>query len=199
MKKIKIILSCVLALWATALSAQSWSDFDYHQYQYDMTIYYTLKGTPLKNYSIAAFVDGECRGVGEVVTAEGSNGVSLTYGLLKVYSNATSGETVTFKYFNKKENKEVVVPNASVSFTSQGVEGMPSAPFELDLGVYLKMGDANCDGSVNTIDIVDIVNYLTGKSSSTDQFSEEAADMNEYGNIDAADIVQIVNDIMTTD
>ena len=193
MKKIKIILSCVLALWATALSAQSWSDFDYHQYQYDMTIYYTLNGASLKNYDIAAYIDGECRGVGEAVTAKGSNGVSLTYGLLKVYSNATSGETVTFKYFNKKENKEDFIPSASVSFVSQGVEGLPSTPFTLTLPDTVK-GDANGDGYVNAADIVEVVNYIMGYPS--EKFDEILADANNDGTVNAADIVTIVNYIM---
>jgi hypothetical protein len=57
-------------------------------------------------------------------------------------------------------------------------------------------GDANGDGEVNAEDIVDIVNYLMGKPSSTGAFNEDLADANEDGVVDTADIVSIVNIIM---
>ena len=194
MKRIQIIFSCVLALWASALSAQSWTGFDYHPFQYEMTVYYTLSDATLSNYEIAAFVDDECRGVGEVVTATGSNGLVLTYGYLKVYSNIASGETVTFRYFNKKDQTEKVVNKASVTFTSQGVEGLPSAPLELALGVQEPTkGDVNTDEYINTRDIVEIVNYIVGKPSAS--FNQLAADANGDGNINITDIILIVNAI----
>ena len=96
---------CV-ALWASALSAQTHWTFDYRQYQYDMSVYFTLQNggqtvTDLDNYEVAAFVGGECRGVGQFVTQQG-----ITYGYLRVYSNKTSGETVTFKCYDKSIGEE---------------------------------------------------------------------------------------------
>ena len=57
-------------------------------------------------------------------------------------------------------------------------------------------GDANGDGNVDTVDIVDIINHMTGKPTSTGVFEEDAADTNEDGVINAADVVKLVNIIM---
>lgn len=57
-------------------------------------------------------------------------------------------------------------------------------------------GDANDDGEVDTKDIVDIVNYMMGKPTSTGKFNETAADVNEDGMVNIADIVKIAKIIM---
>ena len=203
MKKIKIILSCVLALWATALSAQTHFNCDIHKYQYDMTVYFQLvnAGEVVENtddYEVAAFVGSGCRGIGEFLTQD-IDGKPVKYGYLRVRSNETKGETVTFWYYNKKDKKEKVVRDVSVEFDSNPdvVIGTPSAPLSLDITNL--PGDANEDGKVDATDIVDFVNYLTGKASSTGKFNKEAADMNEDGNVDTADIVMIVNEILKED
>ena len=101
----RYLFGFVLALWASALSAQAHWSFDYHQYQYDMTVYFELmeSGSVVDNfdrYEVAAFVGEECRGIGKFETQTGSNGTTLIYGFLKVYSNAESGETVTFRIYD---------------------------------------------------------------------------------------------------
>ena len=58
-------------------------------------------------------------------------------------------------------------------------------------------GDANGDDMVNAQDIVDIINNMMGKPTSTGKFDEDAADMNGDGMVNAADIVAIVNQIMS--
>ena len=57
-------------------------------------------------------------------------------------------------------------------------------------------GDANGDGTVNAIDIADIVNYLMGKPTSTGKFKKDAADVNGDETVNVADILKIVNIIM---
>ena len=57
------------------------------------------------------------------------------------------------------------------------------------------IGDANDDGTVNTDDIVELVNAILGKPS--DHFSVINADANGDGFINAADIVKIVSLIDT--
>ena len=194
MKIIKYIFVCFLALWASALSAQSWSGFDFHKYQYDMTIYYKLTNATLDKYEIAAFVGDECRGVSKFVTATGDKGVSMMYGFLKVYSNVANGETVTFKFYNKEGKTEGPVPNVSMDFVSQDVKGMPSSPIELDLGVYDKKGDVNGDGDADSEDLQAIVDFLLGNPPA--KFSVAAADVNNDGVINVTDIVFFVNYIL---
>jgi hypothetical protein len=57
-------------------------------------------------------------------------------------------------------------------------------------------GDANCDGTVNAADIVEVVKMIMGIPS--DGFDEKAADLNGDGVVNAADIVEMVNIIMGT-
>ena len=54
--------------------------------------------------------------------------------------------------------------------------------------------DINGDGTTDSADIIEIVNYITGNPS--DGFDEKAADVNGDGVVDIADIIQIVNDII---
>ena len=195
MKSIKLIISCVLTLWATALSAQT--HFTYEpNYGKDMRIFFQLANAgevvdKTDNYEVAAFVGNTCRGVGEFVTAEGTNGQSVKYGYLVVHSNHDSGETVTFKYYDKKAQKEKTIRNASVDFVADTNVGLPSDPFILDIAAI--DGDASDNGSVDANDIVVIVNYLLNKNS---KINLDGADMNKDGKINIADIVQIVNRIM---
>ena len=183
-----------MALWASALSAQSWAGFDYHPYKYEMSIYYRLTNATLDKYEIAAFVGNECRGVSKFVVATGDKGVSMMYGFLKVYSNVANGETVTFKFYNKDGKEEASVPNTSIEFVSQDAKGMPSAPVEFDLGVYDKKGDVTGDGEADSEDLQAIVDFLLGNP--PEKFSMAAADVNNDGVINVTDIVFFVSYIL---
>lgn len=57
-------------------------------------------------------------------------------------------------------------------------------------------GDANGDGKVNMVDIVEMVNYINGNPS--DRFLKKSADMNNDGVIDNQDIQAIVDLIMSS-
>ena len=59
--------------------------------------------------------------------------------------------------------------------------------------IVMFIGDANSDGTVNVMDIVDIVSHTMGKPTSTGKFNEKAADANGDGMINAADVVKLVN------
>lgn len=45
---------------------------------------------------------------------------------------------------------------------------------------------------MNAQDVVDIINHMMGKPTSTGTFDEEAADVNEDGTINVADIIMII-------
>ncbi|MBO4720320.1 MAG: tyrosine-protein phosphatase [Prevotella sp.] len=62
--------------------------------------------------------------------------------------------------------------------------------------IVIDKGDANDDGEVDTKDIVDIVNHMMGKQTSTGYFNEEEADINGDNVITIADIVKIVKHII---
>ena len=56
------------------------------------------------------------------------------------------------------------------------------------------IGDANGDGFINVVDIVEIVNYIEGNPSAS--FNIKAADANQDGNVNLADVKYITNMIM---
>lgn len=67
---------------------------------------------------------------------------------------------------------------------------VPDLPDEEDI-LY---GDANDDGMINVLDIIAIVNYISGLN--PDPFNFEAADMNNDGNVNVLDIIFETNIIM---
>ena len=153
-KYVRYLFSFVLALWASALSAQTHWTCDINAYQYDMTVYYDLQtnGTAIAdwgNFEVAAFVGDECRGVGETMAAV-VNEQTVYYGYLRVRSNAQEGgETVSFKVFVKNANKEVAIgADANITFAVNGAVGLPSSPKVLNIRSYQLSFTDNIVGGV---------------------------------------------------
>lgn len=129
----KTIMCVCMALWATALSAQThWTAPNPTDYQYDMTVIYSLQdknGKALshpEDYEVAAFAGDECRGVGEFVSDQGES-----WWEMRVRSKSVSGETVSFKYFDKVKQIEVIIAGVSESFASDAVIGTYANPLGL--------------------------------------------------------------------
>ena len=162
------------------------SPFDY---QYDMTVYAQLKiddavVSDYSNYEVAAFVGDECRGVAEIQTKENS-----TWLYIRVRSASASGEKISFKLFDKTEGKIKRIAE-TVDFESQGLEGMPSSPFDLTSAKYTP-GDVNDDGSINIADVTSILSIMAGNQS--DSLIREAADVNDDGAINVADVTSVLS------
>ena len=160
-----------------------------YDYQYDMTIYAQLKidnavVTDYSNYEVAAFVGDECRGVAEIQTKENS-----TWLYIRVRSASASGEKISFKLFDKTEGKIKRIAE-TVDFQSQGLEGMPSSPFDLTSAKYTP-GDVNDDGSINIADVTSILSIMAGNQS--DSLIREAADVNDDGAINVADVTSVLS------
>lgn len=191
-----LTIFCCLALWASALSAQQthWT-VNPHDYQYDMTIYFSLQRgetvvTNTDNYEVAAFVGSECRGLGTFETYATDN-VSIHYGYMRVYSNSTNGETVTFKVYDKTTQEEVPIKGMSVSFVSATAVGYPSEPTMFDLSVDLIQGDVDGDGRITINDAVLTINATFGTDPAG--FSRAAADMDGDGRVTINDAILIIN------
>lgn len=197
MKK-KILFTLISVLLPLSLWAQEshWqcnpSDFEY-----DMTVIVSLELdnatiTNLSNYEIAAFCGDECRGT---ITADDilDAGTSQV-GYLRVRSNASSGESITFKVYDKTEQKEISVQNTKITFSNNATQGTPSSPFKLDITQRYVLGDVNGDGKITTFDITRIVDFIL--NGVEDNFIKEAADMNGDGKITTFDITQIVSIIL---
>ena len=186
-----VCLACMLAMAMVAYAEGNeigWTvnPFDY---QYDMTIYAQLKiddavVSDYSNYEVAAFVGDECRGVAEIQTKENS-----TWLYIRVRSASASGEKISFKLFDKTEGKIKRIAE-TVDFESQGLEGMPSSPFDLTSAKYTP-GDVNDDGSINIADVTSILSIMAGNQS--DSLIREAADVNDDGAINVADVTSVLS------
>ena len=186
-----VCLACMLAMAMVAYAqgnVNGWTVSPY-DYQYDMTIYAQLKidnavVSDYSNYEVAAFVGDECRGVAEIQTKENS-----TWLYIRVRSASASGEKISFKLFDKTEGKIKRIAE-TVDFESQGLEGMPSSPFDLTSAKYTP-GDVNDDGSINIADVTSILSIMAGNQS--DSLIREAADVNDDGAINVADVTSVLS------
>lgn len=189
MKTLFISLMIVLLSPVCALRAQSvhWQ-CDVHQYEFDMTVYVTLKGMmELSNYEIAAFCGEECRGIAELIDAGPSQ-----VGYMRIRSNVTTGETITFRVYNKISQKEIEVSPESISFSAGETLGQPSSPIQLNLPFIV--GDANGDGEINVGDVATVINYILKRNNAA--FVANAADVNGDGEINVGDVSAIINIIL---
>lgn len=202
-QKLRITLAflcCLLCGGAFAQDSELHWTFDYHQFQYDMSAFIALEsdGTAVTDYSgyeVAAFCGTELRGVGKVQTAE-KDGVQKQYVYLRVWSNVTSGEDITFKVFVKSINNEVAIKNFSMPFVANSdPQGMPNSPVVLSFVPFIP-GDVNNDGRVSSRDLVDLSKYfLSDRTVLCKNMS--AADMDGNGTINNRDLIAISKYILT--
>ena len=183
-----LLLLCLIMSGVSQAQAPHWQCNPYG-WQYDMTAYVTVlnKSNPvsqLTDYEIAAFCGDECRGVATVQTAE-KDGNEAVYGYLRIRSNQQSGETITFRIYDRQADREFDVENTSLIFQSQEVVGLPSDP--LILAVVLK-GDVNGDGTITAQDALLVLQLEAKKVGPTDDgIVYEAADVNGDGKVSAQD------------
>ena len=94
-----------------------------------MTVYYSLENVNnISDFEVAAFVGNECRGVGKVLSVD-----DQLYGYLRVRSEKSSGETVSFKFYDKQNNLEGAI-TTTFAFVADAAIGYPHSPAMLELG-----------------------------------------------------------------
>ena len=192
-----IILAALWCMFPLGAYAQGshWS-CDERAFQYDMTAYITLVDdgnatVDLASYEVAAFVGNECRGVAKVMALPDGG---ASYGYLRIHSNVTSGETVTFKAYDKAHSKEMSIESEAMTFESLAVVGLPSAPFVLKLKPAFIPGDVNGDTRVNIIDVMAVYAYILGQQPTP--FNVDAADVNNDGSVNVIDVQRIYSMIL---
>lgn len=127
----KYILMAFAALLSLAANAAEpdWS-VNANDYQYDMTVFAALSinGQTVSpdNYTLAAFCGEECRGIATVANSDGDN-----YFYLRIRSNVKTGETITFRAYNKTADEEVKQHwlLSTLAFEADSRAGFPSAPY----------------------------------------------------------------------
>ena len=193
MKKRLLSLVCLLLGVAAGALAQHWT-VNPHAFQYDMTAYVSLKdystAQQLEDFELAAFCGEECRGVGKVITA--ANGTSLFQ--LRIRSNVTTGETITFRIYQKSEEKEFY-PSNRLDFESQSVAGTPSEPVIIEVSGLAKKGDVNGDNMIDTQDAILVIQYYLGANPTN--FNASNADVNGDGNVDTQDAILIIQSYLS--
>ena len=193
MKKRIIGMVCLLLCAADALAASHWT-VNPHGFQYDMAVYAVIQVNgkavvSYDDYEVAAFCEGDCRGVAKVLKTEDNS--RLLY--LRIYSNVTQDESISLKVYRKSKDEEVLLPE-KLDFVADAMLGTPGEPFTLTLSEILH-GDINGDGTVDESDYIGVANHILGKTPAG--FNAIAADVNGDGVIDISDYIGIANIILT--
>ena len=103
---------------------------DIHAYQYDMSVYLSLQKdgeSVLGDYLVAAFCGEECRGIAELQTVK-----EATFYYIRIRSQKSSGESISFKVYDRSVGKEQKA-SGTLSFASLEQVGYPSQPWILTL------------------------------------------------------------------
>lgn len=185
------------APWVMAQEGTHWQ-CNIYDYQYDMTVYFNLgnDGTAipdLTDYEVAAFVGNECRGVASVQTITTPDESQVQCGYLRIRSNLTEGETISFKVYRKSTGKTLCVKETQ-SFKALDINGFPSNPIQFTLSDVL-LGDVNSDGEVNAVDLSMLIDRILQIENA--DFIEAAGDINSDGEINAVDYSLMINLILS--
>ena len=194
----RLFVSIVLALGATALSAQTHWSYTSGTYPKDMRIFFELKKKDvvldLDDYEVAAFIGDECRGI---ATKESLVvGVStIYYGRIQIEAeSAEEGAAITFKAYDKATAKEIdITTDVAYTFTGDAIIGAPSGLKQFELKPVLK-GDVNGDEKVTAEDALLVLQHVAKKITLTAN-QIEVGDMNGDGKItehDASLILQTI-------
>ena len=126
---LSLIYICLGLISATALAQSPAWNVNPNDYQYSLTITAILnmdgKIADESSDKVAAFVNGDCRGVGSASTST-SSGSKLVF--LQIYSNSVSGETISFKMYDASANKTFDAINL-IPFQSDATFGSVSEPY----------------------------------------------------------------------
>ena len=166
-------------------SSVPWT-FSPYDYQYDMTAYVSLTvngaAADYSRYAVGAFVGSECRGVATFTTQSGH-----TWGELRIRSNTSTGETVSFKAYDFVTG-EATDCSETLAFTSLGVAGLPSSPFALSaITASQTAGDMDGDGKITLADVKALTEYYL-----TDGSYKTVCDVNGDGVLTVGDITALI-------
>ncbi|MDR0232854.1 MAG: Ig-like domain-containing protein [Dysgonamonadaceae bacterium] len=126
------LLLCLTPFISKAETTPAW-EYDPYSFQYDLSMYISIhqKGVEVEqwdNLVVGAFCGDECRGIATVnQVPDGPH-----YYYLRVKSNSSQGETISFKCFDKQANKEIDFEETIV-FENLKMFGYPSDPYILNL------------------------------------------------------------------
>lgn len=127
-KTIKILLGCVSFLYTGAIMSQPTWEVHPPDFQYTMTVtgvgLYGCEATTDVNDRVAAFIDGEVRGVANFDTEV--NGQLLAF--LIIYDHVPDGSAVEFKLYRAADN-QVTDAVEGLNFSDGQIMGNSATPF----------------------------------------------------------------------
>ena len=190
-----VCLACMLAMAMVTYAQESESGWsvDEHDYQHQMSVYAKLVTdgndvTDYSNYEVAAFVGEECRGFATVNSQGG-----YTWLWMFVRSNSASGETVSFKVYDKTTKEKFKIAE-TIDFVADGQIGQASSPTTFTIVKYTP-GDVNDDGKINSKDLMLVLKKIL-KQDLPNGTIEDAMDMNGDGKYNSKDLQLIINIIL---
>ena len=172
---------CLLLSVSAGTRAAHWT-VNPHAWQFDMTAYVQLTVADQSAYEVAAFCQGECRGVGKLLTA--ADGTQVFQ--LRIRSNEATGETIGFCIYKTADDEERWAEE-TLTFVQQTMQGTPGEPLLLTAALQ-KPGDVNGDGSTDSGDVMAVYNAMAGNGDDT---LMRLADVNGDGSIDSGDVMAI--------
>ncbi len=190
-------LPVIIALLSFAV-AQSPADCDIvpSQYEFSMSLIATVQinGEPVAdlNNQLAAYSNGECRGV---VTPLDFNGTDIYF--LMVYSNDSGGSDVLMFTFLDAASQQVISLEETLPFHPNDIIGSVVEPYTFH-GMSGMPGDLNNDSIIDVLDIIQLVGIIMNVIEGT-EYQLLVGDVNEDGFINVGDIVEVVGWIMSTE
>ncbi|MBI3193827.1 MAG: T9SS type A sorting domain-containing protein [Ignavibacteriae bacterium] len=116
---------------------EGWA-IDPHDFRYTMNITAIISKSDVDSLDIvAAFVDGECRGIVPALYIEP---LQKYYFFLTTYSNTSAGEQVEFRFYDASESKMYNLVER-ITFSSDAVHGEIESPFEFTLSPLFAGGE----------------------------------------------------------
>jgi hypothetical protein len=189
----RLFVSFVLALGASALSAQTHWSYTPGTYQEDMRFFFELRQDgvvlDLDNYEIAAFIGDECRGIATKESQVVSES-TIYYGRIQVEAASTeTGATITFKAYEKTTETEFdIKTDVAYTFTANTTVGTLSELKQFELKPAVMKGDVNGDDQITAQDASLVLQLVAKKIAPTaDGIVYGAADVNEDGDVTAQD------------
>ena len=145
-----IIALIMIAVNGVGASASTPWTVNPGDFRYDMSLYldvtFAAEKMDYSRYDVAAFCGDQCRGVAEVLSLP--DGGECLY--LRARSNRESGETMTFKYYDRETQRVSPIDGVSFQFESNGRIGYPSDPFVVKIQRYFDVNlSAGAGGSIN--------------------------------------------------
>ena len=127
------------------------------------------------------------------VSVKPNHMVILTPTLTPISTNITVNSSNPSVAVGRVANGKIQVVGITEGIATITVDSMDgyAIPDSCEVTVYTEVGDTNCDGYVNIVDVTALIDYILGTETPT--FKAGNADVNGDGNINVVDVTQLID------